>query len=254
MSNEIYDLYVSKISRFNSDHKIIQAEFAKFLNETIEKNNLFQKFGHVKHVYIPYMSPESTYNELKTCIGFVRLSKHENHAEAAEFFWGKSFKGTPINVLKRQRPTGEVSLKNAYVVADYEAVESNEIAAVISDPIATQTADIAAQDSTEIMSLKDERELRRLAESNAENLAQKMTKMVMFHEINEIKIIELTRENNQILKQNELMKSKVVELDNKVDLMGDEIKLLKEENEKLRKQATEHIELANQISKLLKKF
>ena len=44
------------------------------------------------------------------------------------------------------------------------------------------------------------------------------------------------------------------ELDNKVDLIGDEIKLLKEENEKLRMKATEHIELANHISKLLKKF
>lgn len=273
MEEAIYDLYVSRINRFTSDHQEIQKELAKFINELINSKNLKTKFGQVLHVHIPYISSESSYKELKTCIGFVRLSRYENHGEAAEFLWGKSFKGTQLNVLKRQKPTGEVSLKNAYVNKDAEynseeasiaastssvAASTSAAAASISAAASTTAIFDSAAASVEIEQLKkqikEERELRRLAEFNAESLASKMTRMVLFHEVSEERIRSLTRENNEKSNKYELLEARGRQLDNNVGIMIEEMKLLKEENEKLRNQASEHLELANQVAKLVKKF
>lgn len=282
MTNEIFDLYVCKINRFNTDHRFIQEEFANFLNEQIESHNLTATFGRVKHVHIPYLSSELEYKEVGTCIGFVRLTNYEKHNEAADFLWGKSFKGKQIHVFVRKEPTRNVNFKNAYVANDNlirqsELITENETKKTVavadklvlksehaheshSEAVAVSVAASVAEaeNLNELVDitkqLNEERERRILAELNAKTLAQKMEKMVIFYEVNENKIRQLNDDCEKKTKQLEQLNSTKIDLENKLGSAEDELKLLKEENEKLRNKAAEHYKIANDMAMLVKKF
>ncbi|CAF1063609.1 unnamed protein product, partial [Brachionus calyciflorus] len=235
MAGEIFDLYISKINRFDSDHRLIQKELANFINDQIDTHNLNSKLGNIKHVYIPYLSSEANYDELKTCIGFVRLTKHQNHAEAAEFLWGKLFKGKPINVFLRKEPTRDISLKNAYIVDhDEDLWESKQFndSSYVSNVVEELTR-----------KLEEERELRRIAEKNAESMDAKIHKLEMFQEVAKEKITKLSRENENKSMECVTLEARVVELSNKIGPLEDEVKLLKDDNDKLRNKEAEHLEL-----------
>ncbi|CAF0978277.1 unnamed protein product, partial [Brachionus calyciflorus] len=183
-----------------------------------------KKSCNIKHAYIPYLSSEANYDELKTCIGFVRLTKHQNPAEAAEFLWGKLFKGKPINVFLRKEPTRDISLKNANIVDNnedlWESKKFNESSYV----------------------------------SNAEELTRKLEEERELRQVAKEKITKLSRENEKKSMECETLEAKVVELSNKIGHLEDEAKLLREDNDKLRNKEAEHLELVNQMIKVMKKF
>ena len=255
MSNEIFDLYITKINRFVADHNLIQKEFALFLNNLIESNNMVDKFGLVKHVHIPYLSSEQEYSELGTCIAFVRLQKYNNHAEAAAFLWGKKFKGFELNAFKNNKPTKAISLKNAYVVNyNYDSSSDNDDNNNnIKKKIYSSSSSISSSSDTnsinqELMNenmklhcdLRKERELRQAAELQLEEFKIKMGKMVETIKINDEKITQNYKNT--------------IDLKNKVAIQKEELIQLETENAKLKIEARERKELIEQIQKMFKRF
>ena len=148
-----------------------------------------------------------------------------------------------------------VIARDSTVVSNVEAVAVSEAVAE-SDTAAYLEAVASNEEAVEELKrkLKEEGELRRLAEHNVANLTQKMNKLVMFHEVDEEKIRQLNREKESKSRQCEKLEAKLVELHNKIGPLEDEVKLLREENSKLRDKEAERLELVNQVTKLLKKF
>ncbi|RNA13177.1 hypothetical protein BpHYR1_001769, partial [Brachionus plicatilis] len=130
MSNEIYDLYVSKISRFDSNHAVIQEELAEFLDMMVKTSGLQEDFGRVEHVHIPYILSEDEYVERGTCVGFVRFQNFNKHDSIARFLFNKEFAGREIKVWRNNFPTKATSLSKAYklknqVAATYQEAATN---------------------------------------------------------------------------------------------------------------------------------
>lgn len=264
MDNEIHDLYIAKINRFNTDHSVIQVQLAKFINELIDSNNARKNFGRVKHVYIPYLSSGEEYRRLGTCVGFVRLTKYERHDEAAEFLWGKMFKGQPINCFVKKEPTRGVSLKNAYIANDtedeeeeefgHENVKSNEVEEAVAVVENNRREDL-------IEALEKERELRRFAESELKKMTERFNVVRNIYEMEEEKrlkakteVLEKDEEINRLKQSLCEMVEKCSKMEEEHKECGLQIKELKDENEELRLQIWENQSLAKEIERLAKQI
>ena len=61
-NNEIYDLYVTNISRFSSDHYEVSKELEEYFNHLIDKNIQEAVLGRVILCKIPYLKCEDWYS------------------------------------------------------------------------------------------------------------------------------------------------------------------------------------------------
>ncbi|RNA16026.1 hypothetical protein BpHYR1_007117 [Brachionus plicatilis] len=107
MSNEIYDLDVSKISRFDSNHEI-QEKLAEFLDMMVKTSVLQEDFGRVEHVHIPYILSEDEYVERALVLLLSAFKILTNTTALQDFFSTKNLLVVKLRsceiISQRKRP------------------------------------------------------------------------------------------------------------------------------------------------------
>lgn len=102
---EVYDLYVTNIYRATKNHNELAIELMEFINQGIKEEMQESNFGYVVCVKIPNTLSEKNYDSIKTCIGFVRFEKHQNHSLAAKWLKDVLFYSKPLKVVVNSLPT-----------------------------------------------------------------------------------------------------------------------------------------------------
>ncbi|RMZ96818.1 hypothetical protein BpHYR1_054228 [Brachionus plicatilis] len=189
MSNEIYDLYVSKISRFNSNHEVIQ-ELAEFLDMMVKTNE---------------------YVEKGTCVGFVRFQNFNKHDSIARFLFKKEFAGREIRVWRNNFPKKATLLSKAYKLKNQVAATRREAATN------TEESDYSPGE------LKKETELRMRAENELLNCREKMTKAADIINLNSKTTWRLMEERDEFSDQLKTLKSDKLKMENELDESNEEI-------------------------------
>ena len=74
---DVYDLYVTNITRVYQNHHELATLLMDFINEGVKKENMEKELGLVIGVKIP--KNNEPINKVRTNYGHICFEKHENH-------------------------------------------------------------------------------------------------------------------------------------------------------------------------------
>ncbi|RNA21413.1 hypothetical protein BpHYR1_006061 [Brachionus plicatilis] len=234
MSNEIYDLYVSKNSRFDSNNAIIQEELAEFLDKT---SGLQEDLRRVEHVHIPSILSEDEYLERGSCVGLSAFKILPNTSALQDFFSTKNL----LVVWRNNFPTKATSLSKAYKLKNQEP-GSNQVTATFQEAATFQVAAkfreeaINTEESDDSPGeLKKETELCMRAENELLDCQEKISKVADIINLNSKITWRLREEKDEFSEQVKSLRSDKLKIESVLEESNEEILLLRKENEQLHK-------------------
>jgi hypothetical protein len=106
---EVYDIYLTNINRIHPDHYKVAQELEYAINQLVVERRLERSLGRVADIKIP--KNRDVHDLAKTCYGFVRMTRPENHEQAAGILNGQIFYDVAIEAKVNEIPSYFATLK-----------------------------------------------------------------------------------------------------------------------------------------------